>query len=84
MKTNKQIFAEIRASKTTLTNTNTIIKGDDRITYEIYRNAKGSFYTLINGKRITRTNYARNYDAVGTINNAIDKLGMKRIKEITA
>lgn len=41
------------------------------------------FYPTVNGVRLTNTNFARKYDAKGTLRNAIDKLGEQKLNELT-
>lgn len=57
--------------------------------YEIVRklNKTGKtfvYYPVVNGVRLTSTNFARKYDARGTLKNAISKYGETKLYELTA
>jgi hypothetical protein len=55
------------------------------ISYTIGRKVKGSrtfFYPLINGKRLTRTNFARKYDARNLVKAALKDYGAEKLHEI--
>lgn len=41
------------------------------------------FYPTVNGKRLTSTNFARKYDAQGTLKNAIRIFGEAKLHELT-
>lgn len=41
------------------------------------------YYPTINGKRITKTNWARKYDARALVKRAIDKYGVDKLQEMT-
>jgi hypothetical protein len=54
--------------------------------YRIERKIKGTrvlFFPTVNGKRLTNTNFARKYDARGTLRNAITKYGEQRLHDLT-
>jgi len=57
-------------------------------TYEIERklNKTGKhyvYYPTVNGKRLTSTNFLRKYDACGTLENAINKLGADNLYKLS-
>ncbi len=55
--------------------------------YTIERKAVGShvyFYPTKNGKRFTKTNFARKYDARGLVRQAIERYGIEKLEEIFA
>lgn len=41
------------------------------------------YYPTINGKRLTKTNWVRKYDAKALVKRAIEKYGVDRLKEVT-
>ena len=45
---------------------------------------RAMFYPTINGKRITKTNYARKYDAKALVRAAIEKYGVEKLQEMSA
>lgn len=54
--------------------------------YRIERKIKGTrvfFFPTVNGKRLTRTNFARKYDARATLRSAVSKYGETRLRELT-
>ena len=53
--------------------------------YSIERVQSGSrtmFYPTVNGKRLTKTNFARKYDAVRLANNAVEQYGESKLMEM--
>lgn len=42
------------------------------------------YYATINNKRITRTNYARKYDARATVRRAVEVYGVEKLTEMFA
>lgn len=42
------------------------------------------FYPTINGKRLTRTNFARKYDARNLVKAAVAKYGVDKLQEMFA
>lgn len=54
-------------------------------TYEIKKKTKGSrtfFYPEKNGKRFSKTLFARKYDAVGTVENWVKRFGVEKLNEM--
>lgn len=41
------------------------------------------FYPTVNGRRLTRTNFARKYDARNTLKNAVARYGEQKLYELT-
>jgi hypothetical protein len=52
--------------------------------YEINKTATGKFYATKNGKRFTRDNFARKWEARAVVKQAVAVLGVERLEEIFA
>ena len=57
--------------------------------YTINRTASKSgkrtlYYATINGKRITKVNWTRKYDARAVVTRAVEKYGVEKLQEIFA